>query len=292
MIWPESKRFALLVTVDVDGDLPLLAQAPGNIDRAKSRSVGLYGPEVGADRIARVLARHEITADWFVPGAIAERYPELIASLAATGHRIGAHGYAHLDFDGLDLDEQIAEMRLGRDAIGRLLGARPTGFRVPEGEWAEGFPESMAELGFAWSSSLPADDVPFPLTGTGLTEIPFRYELEDQQYLGYNLDPPFPPGLSRITPLEFVEENWQFEARGAERYGTLLHLRLNAEVMGFPGRARMLDRFLAYVLERDGVWVASCDELHELTAAADPDPRHPYALFREHASRERLEPPP
>lgn len=291
MNWPDEKRFALLVTVDIDGDLPLLAQNPGNIDRDKSRSVGLYGPEVGAHRLQSLLGRLGIKADWFVPGAIVERYPELVLGLIAAGHSVSAHGYAHENFDDLALDAQVAEMRAGMDAITHVTGTPPTGFRIPEGEWLDGFPEAMAQLGFQWSSSLPSDELPFQLTGSGgpgaaLTEIPFRYELEDQQYLGYNLDPPFPPGLSRITPLEFVEENWRVEALGAERFGTLFHLRLNAEVMGFPGRARMLERFLSELLEQNTAWIASCDALHEITSAREPEANHPYALFLEHARRE------
>lgn len=279
MIWPNGATFAFLVTVDIDGDLPLLAESPANSDRLKSRSVGLYGPEHGVARLVRVLGRHRLTADWFIPGEIARRYPDLVRELHEQGHGIGVHGNRHLDFDRLTPAEQIAEMLNGRDALAQVLGTTPPGFRTPAGEWAAGFPESMAQAGFSWSSSLPSDELPFALGRTGLTEIPFRYELEDQQYLGYNLDPPFPPGQSRITPLELVEENWGFELEGAARYGTLLHLRLNAEVMGVPGRARLLDRFLTRVCTRDGVWLANCDELDALSRIDSVAGEHPYDLF-------------
>lgn len=279
-IWPGDATFAFLVTIDVDGDLPLLAADPANIARFKSRSVGLHGPEHGAARLLRVLEAHDLRADWFIPGEIARRYPDLVRELAEHGQGIGAHGDRHLDFDKLSLPEQVAEMLGGRDALAEIVDEAPAGFRTPQGEWAAGFPEAMAQAGFSWSSSLPYAELPFILGPTGLVEIPFRFELEDQQYLGYNLDPPFPPGQSRITPLELVEENWDFELEGAARYGTLLHLRLNAEVMGFAGRARMLDRFLTKVCSSPGVWLTSCDELSGLVAASDvTDDEHPYDLF-------------
>lgn len=279
MKWPNGARFAVTVSIDVDGDLPLLAEDPANIDRHKTRSSGLYGPEHGAPRLLHLLQDLGLTAQWFIPGEMASRYPELVGRIHGAGHGIGVHGDRHLNFDRIALDEQIREMVDGRAAVESVTGQTPTGFRTPEGEWAAGFPEAMAEAGFRWSSSLPSDELPFHLTGSGLVEIPFRYELEDMQYLGYNLNPPFPPGLSRITPLEFVESNWWQEVVGAERYGTLIHLRLNAEVMGFASRTLMLGRFLTKLQETDGVWFATMDELAGWQRTQGPDPRHPYALF-------------
>lgn len=279
MIWPNDAKFAFAVSVDVDGDLPLLSEAPSNLDRLKSRSAGLYGPEDGAPRLLKVLNDVGIRSQWFVPGQIARRYPHLVCTVHDDGHLLGVHGNHHLDFDHITLEEQVEEMLAGRDALESAVGVRAYGFRTPAGEWADGFPETMERAGFRWSSSLPSDELPFQLTDSRLVEIPFRYELEDLQYLGYSLDPPFPPGQSRITPLESVEDNWWCEVRGAERYGTLVHLRLNAEVMGTPGRSRMLERFLTRVLTETKPWVATFDDLHALWAASPPDDEHPYRLF-------------
>jgi peptidoglycan/xylan/chitin deacetylase (PgdA/CDA1 family) len=278
VIWPDG-AFAVVLTVDVDGDLPLLADDPSNVDRMKSRSAGLYGPEHGVPRLLALLTDLGVAADWFFPGEIARRYPDAVRAVHAAGHGIGVHGNRHLDFDRLELADQIEEMLSGRAAVQQIIGETPSGFRTPAGEWASGFPEAMQRAGFTWSSSLPSDEMPFHLTGTDLIEIPFRYELEDLQYFGYNLDPPFPPGQARIAPLESVEANWWCEVRGAERYGTLLHLRVNAEVMGVASRARMLQRFLQEVREGTNAWFTTCTELHALFVNREPDTAHPYALF-------------
>lgn len=279
MTWPRGTTFAFLLSIDVDSDLPLLAQDPANVDRAKSRSAGRYGPEHGAPRLLAMLSDLGLRANWFFPGEVARQHTELVQAVHDAGHEIGVHGDRHLDFDALHLDGQIAEMLAGRNAIEKVTGATPSGFRTPGGEWAPGFPEAMHEAGFAWSSSLPSDEMPFHLTGTDLIEIPFRYELEDMQYLGYSLDPPFPPGQSRITPLEQVAENWWCEVRGAQRYGTLLHLRINAEIMGVASRTKMLRSFLADVRTGTDAWFTTCAELRARFASRDPDPAHPYALF-------------
>jgi len=284
--WPHGARCAVVVTIDVDGDLPFLALDPGHRDRLKSRSVGQYGPDHGAARLLRVLERLGLAASWFVPGAIARQYPELLRSVLQSGHELAGHGMHHLDFDGLGLEAQLAEMLEGARALQEVSGVEVRGFRTPSGEWKPGFPEAMAAAGFQWSSSLPGDDRPFPLGDTGVMELPFRYELEDLQYLGFNLDPPFPPGQSRIQSLEAVRDNWDVEFAAARRFGTVLTLRLNAEIMGTPGRARMLEDFLSSTIASGEAWIATCGELAAHWAGQPVEADHPYRRFLELAARE------
>ncbi|WP_262706260.1 MULTISPECIES: polysaccharide deacetylase family protein [Streptomyces] len=267
-----------MVTVDIDGDLPFLGIDPAHRDRLKSRSVGQYGPDHGADRLLRVFERQEIPVTWFVPGAIAQSYPGLMDRLVASGGDIASHGMHHLDFDGLGVPDQIDEMLRGRDALAAATGRSIVGFRTPAGEWGPGFVARMASEGFTWSSSIPADDRPFWLGRDGVLEIPFRYELEDLQYLGFNLDPPFPPGQSRIASHVTVRDNWRIEFEAANRWGTMFLLRLNAEIIGTPGRTRLLEQFLEGMRE-SGSWFVSCTEMRAHWDRVPPEPAHPYALF-------------
>lgn len=277
--WPRGARCAVVVSIDVDGDLPFLALDPTYRERLKLRSVGQYGPDHGASRLLAVLERLDLAATWFVPGAVAEQYPDLVRRVASQGHELAGHGMQHLDFDGLDLEGQLAEMVKGAGALCDASGVEPRGFRTPSGEWKPGFPEAMAAEGFRWSSSLPCDDRPFPLGGSGILELPFRYELEDLQYLGFNLDPPFPPGQSRIQSLEAVRANWDIEFAAAQRWGTMLMLRLNAEIMGTPGRARFLEDFLRDVQASGQAWLATCGEVAGHWASQPVEGDHPYSMF-------------
>ena len=281
MKWPNNARCAVAITIDVDGDLPFLALDPSYQDRLKSRSVGLYGPDHGAQRLLAVLERLGIKATWFIPGAITETHPELVREIAASGHDVGSHGNTHLDFDTLNLEDQIQEILGGRQKLADLLETPVRGFRTPAGEWKPGFLEAMTAAGLQWSSSLPCDDRPFWLAETGILEIPFRYELEDLQYMGFNLDPPFPPGQSRITSHQTLRDNWRTEYEAANHWGVMFLLRLNAEIIGTPGRARLLEHFLTEIQQSGTAWIASCGELHSYVQAVYPDlePDHPYTLF-------------
>src|SRR5215470_4977991 len=51
--------------------------------------------EPQTDWVLELLDRHSARATFFVLGWVAERYPSLIRRIAAAGHEIGCHSYAH-----------------------------------------------------------------------------------------------------------------------------------------------------------------------------------------------------
>lgn len=270
----------VVITVDVDGDLPFLSIDPEYRSRLKSRSVGQYGPDHGADRLLGLFRELEVPTTWFVPGQVAQAQPDLVERIHATRADLASHGTAHLDFDGLNAAEQIDEILGGRDVLREITGEAVRGFRIPSGEWQPGFPEAMIDEGFTWSSSLPADDRPFWLDPRArLLEIPFRYELEDLQYLGFNLDPPFPPGQSRITSHRTLLDSWSIEFDAAMRWDTMYLLRLNAEIMGTPGRTALLRRLISR-MQAAGASFATCSQVHAMMTRVPADADHPYQRFQ------------
>ncbi len=285
--WPGAARCAVAVTVDLDAELPLLAAGPDMARRAKTLSVGRYGTTRGVDRLLGVLADLGVPATWFVPGRHAENHPDLVARIADADHEIAHHGYAHEDFDTLDLAGQRAVVERGGEALARVTGRRPTGFRVPAGEWAPGLPETLTELGFVWSSSLPGDDLPYhhpaarPTPGRRLLEIPVHHELADHPYFFFNLDPPFPAGQSRIAPYEAVLDNWLTEFTAYHRYGLCYVLRLQPEVTGTPGRIGLVRDLLTHLRAHADAWFATCGEIADWWADRHPDnePGHPAEVF-------------
>ena len=276
----DSAGCAVVITVDVDGDLPFLSLDPEHRSRLKSRSVGQYGPDHGADRLLALFHELDVPSSWFVPGLVAKEHPDLVQRIHAGGADLASHGTAHLDFDGLSLAEQIDEILGGRDALEAITGEAVRGFRIPSGEWQPGFIQAMTDEGFTWTSSLPADDQPFWLDMEArMLEIPFRYELEDLQYMGFNLDPPFPPGQSRIASHRTVFDNWSIEFDAAQRWGTMFLLRLNAEIMGTPGRTALLRRLINR-MQAGHASFTTCAQVRSAMSGTAPDADHPYQRFQ------------
>ncbi|WP_406347884.1 polysaccharide deacetylase [Streptomyces sp. NBC_00144] len=295
--WPRGIRCAVVVSVDFDAELPLLAADPTTAQRVKTLSVGRYGATRGVDRLLAEFQSQGVTTTWCVPGRNAERYPHLIRAIAGHGHEIAHHGHAHEDFSRLGLTGQLEVADRGSEAIAGVTGERPRGFRIPAGEWAAGFPDALADRGFTWSSSLHGDDLPHfhpartagPRVGTGtgrgtarrLIEIPVHHELHDHPYFFFNLDPAFPVGQSRIASYREVLGNWTTEFDAYRRFGLCYTLRLQPEVTGTPGRIGIVRELLRHICSHDDVWIATAGEVADWWRSRNTGnaPGHPAEVF-------------
>jgi glycosyltransferase involved in cell wall biosynthesis/peptidoglycan/xylan/chitin deacetylase (PgdA/CDA1 family) len=84
--------------------------------------------------ILDTLTRHNVRAVFFIVGTLVEEYPALVTEIAAQGHVVGLHGYAH---EHLDTYSAEARAQFDRDLarvtahVESLTGTRPVAFRAP-----------------------------------------------------------------------------------------------------------------------------------------------------------------
>lgn len=111
----------------------------------------------GVERLLRLCEELDARATWFVLGWTAEKDPGLVREIAAAGHEIGCHTYAHPVAYELDREGFRDDTRRGRDAIAEATGRAPRAFRaasftiLPRNYWAL---EVLREEGFRIDSSL------------------------------------------------------------------------------------------------------------------------------------------
>ena len=84
-------------------------------------------------RLLALLAEHGTHATFFILGWVADRHPELVREIAAAGHEVGSHGYAHQLVDRQGPEEFAADLARSLAAIGRALGQPGAllGYRAP-----------------------------------------------------------------------------------------------------------------------------------------------------------------
>jgi peptidoglycan-N-acetylglucosamine deacetylase len=129
--WPGNARCAASFSFDVDAESAMLGVDAAHADRMSAISHQAYGPLVGVPRILDILARHEVTATFFVPGYTALRYPDVVRRIAGEGHEIAHHGYLHEPMAGMSPEREAAILDRGSDELERVTGVRPTGYRAP-----------------------------------------------------------------------------------------------------------------------------------------------------------------
>ena len=117
------------MTVDVEDYFQVSAfdgvVARDTWDRLESRVCA------NTDRLLAIFEEHGVTATFFILGWVAERFPALVSQIAAGGHEVASHGYAHR----LIYDQTRAafrdDVRRAKDILETATGKRVEGYRAP-----------------------------------------------------------------------------------------------------------------------------------------------------------------
>jgi peptidoglycan-N-acetylglucosamine deacetylase len=271
-----APRLTVALTFDHDA----LSDGVRRGDSPVKLSHAEFGPRVGLPRIIELLARERIPATWFVPGHSLETFPDNTRAILDGGHELACHGWFHEDFSELSGDVQAAILGRSVEAVRRVTGSPPKGFRAPY--WALGR-ESLGRIidaGFEYDSSLMADDYrPYRVRledehsieqGTtfgpesGLIEVPVYWALDD-----WPLFEPGDAGRDGLRPPSQVLEIWSAELRYAHEHapGGLLTVTMHPECIGRGHRMAMLQAFIAECRSLDGVVFDRLDHYLEMWVA-------------------------
>jgi peptidoglycan/xylan/chitin deacetylase (PgdA/CDA1 family) len=139
-----------------------LGELPGNGNRVALTFDDGPNPEA-TPRILDALATHRVRATFFILGAHAERWPDLVRRVALEGHQIGNHGYFHRKLHFKSPSYVKRDMTLGKKAIERACGVTPQFFRAPHGfrsPWVNSIAHSLGERTIGWSLGVWDSDRP------------------------------------------------------------------------------------------------------------------------------------
>lgn len=254
--WPDGKRCAAAFSIDFDGESPYLWRSrhtqPNTLGELEQRA---FGPRQGIYRIIDMLSRLDIRASFFIPGVIADRYPEAVEAIAKAGHEIGLHGYLHERVDELTTEQIEESIVSGKEAIERIIGPRTMGFRSPSWEMTPETFELLRKHQIPYDSSMMGYDHPYWMDG--LPEIPVQWLLDDAIFFRYT------GGLTGIPPLNpnVVADTWLQEFEGIKRYGGLFMLTVHCWISGRGSRIIALEKLLTRLKNDPEVWWGTCGEI-------------------------------
>ncbi|MGZ8212683.1 MAG: polysaccharide deacetylase family protein [Burkholderiales bacterium] len=121
-------------------------------------SRGEFGPNVALPRILELLKKYDLASTWFIPGHTLETYPQACERVAAAGYEIGHHGWTHRPPATLTREEEEEELVRAAEAIRRLTGRNPRGYRSPSWDLSPHSVELLVKHGFVYDSSMMGDD--------------------------------------------------------------------------------------------------------------------------------------
>jgi peptidoglycan/xylan/chitin deacetylase (PgdA/CDA1 family) len=250
------------ISVDVDAESVDMNRAP-HANLWGRFSHGRYAIRVGAYRLLEVFKEHGMRATFFVPAWDAERAPALVEAIVADGHEVAAHGYRHEDHSRLG-DEERATLERAHEALTRIAGQPPRGWRAPEGLLSSRTLGYLAELGYIYDASFRDDDLPHEIAcggGRSMVEIPQFPFLNDT------------PFYEVFRPPAEARQTWLEELAAIHEDGLLFSLKLHPRGDTGSGRlqrAAVVGDVCRALRERPGTWTATHAEIAEWWSRRQP----------------------
>jgi peptidoglycan/xylan/chitin deacetylase (PgdA/CDA1 family) len=262
-MWPSGMRAAAAFTFDFDAEEVWIGEDPRNADRPGVLSQGTYGAKRAIPLILELLQRHDIRATFFVPGRVAERYPQRVREILDAGHEVAHHGYTHTSPANLDAaaEEDALVRALG---VLRGLGAKVTGYRSPSWDFSPRTLALLEQHGLAYSSNLMDDIRPYQHDGMRLVELPVQWVLDDAPHFWFDGTASWTKAIAAPSA---VREIWEAELAGIRELGGSFVLTMHPQIIGRPGRLPLLDGLIGHVKALGDVWIARCDELADRVIA-------------------------
>jgi putative urate catabolism protein len=268
--WPGGARLALSFVVNyeeggertpLEGDpeaeafLHEVVGAPATVGRRNLNVESMFdfGSRTGFWRLYRIFRKHELPLTVYAVGQALERNPDAARAMVEAGWEVASHGWRWIDYLEMSEDEERAHMRRAIEAIERACGQRPVGWYT--GRVSENTRRLVVEeAGFLYDSDSYADELPYwvEVAGRNHLVIPYTLDANDFKFL-------LPNGF--VTAGDFLEYLIDSFEQLHEEGGRMMSVGLHCRIVGRPGRARALDRFLEHVKKKEGVWVASRAEI-------------------------------
>src|SRR5258708_2413300 len=209
-----------------------------------------FGSRRGVWRLLRLFEERKIVIGVLAVATALARNREVAAAMVEAGHEIVSHHYRWIDYQHVPISVERRHVRLAVETLTEIAGVRPVG-------WMTGRPSPntrrllVEEGGFLYDRDALNDELPYwvEVAGRRHLVIPYSYETNDNRFDG---------NVAFATSDDFytyMKDTFDVLYREGETEPRMMSLALHDRLIGRPGRAAGLARFLDYVQKHDGVWI-------------------------------------
>ena len=213
-------------------------------------SIYEYGSRAGFWRLHRMFTRRNMPVTVYGVAMALERTPEVVAAMKDAGWEIATHGWRWIDYQHLPVEVEREHMERAIAVHTRVTGERPLGWYL--GRCSPNTRRLVAEEGgFLYDADSYADDLPYWDTTYGRPQliVPYTLDANDMRFAtsqGFNSGDQF---------FAYLKDSFDTLYAEGEEAPKMLSVGLHCRLVGRPGRAAALARFLDYVAGHERVWV-------------------------------------
>jgi putative urate catabolism protein len=209
-----------------------------------------YGSRAGFWRLHRMFTSRGIPVTVYGVAMALERNPEVVAAMKAADWEIASHGYRWIEYKDFSEEAEREHLKTAIDIHTRVTGSRPLGWYTGRNS-----PNTqklvIEEGGFLYDSDSYADDLPYWVKGNGKPHlvIPYTLDNNDMRFAtnqGFNSGDQF---------FAYLQDAFDVLYEEGETAPKMMSIGLHCRLVGRPGRAAALARFLDYVQGHDRVWL-------------------------------------
>ena len=223
-----------------------------------------FGSRAGFWRVHRLFTQRGTPLTVYAVGRALERNPEAARAMAAAGWEVIGHGWRWIDYGDVPEEVEREHIALTNAAIERLCGRQPLGWF--SGRGSENTQRLVVEAGLLYDSDSLADELPYwvEVSGRQHLVVPYSLDCNDFKFLLNN-------GFTTADDFNryLVDTFEQLYEEGAET-PKLMNVGLHCRIIGRPGRAPALARFLEHLSGFPDVWVATRAEIARHWIATHP----------------------
>lgn len=265
--WPNGARLALQIVLNYEegaensvlhGDAAsetflseiIGAEAYSGVRHKSMESLYEYGSRAGLRRLLRIFRERDLRVTVFGVAMALQRNPEAVRAILNDGHEIASHGWRWINYQFVDEEIERSHIKLAVDAITELTGSPPLGWYT--GRDSPNTRRLVVEHGgFLYDADSYADDLPYWETVGGKPHLVVPYTL-DANDMRFATNQGFNTGEQFFT---YLRDAFDLLYREGETAPKMMSVGLHCRLIGRPGRAAALERFLDHVQQHDGVWI-------------------------------------
>jgi putative urate catabolism protein len=231
-----------------------------------------YGSRAGFWRLWRLFTHHQIPVTVFGVAMALARSPDAVAAMREARWEIASHGLKWIDYKDVPEDEERAQLAEAIRIHAQATGERPLGWYTGRNS-VNTLKAVLDEGGFLYSSDSYADDLPYWVNGPKGPHliIPYSLDANDMRFINAQ---GFGSGDDFFTYLRDAFDLLYAEGASVPK---MMSIGLHCRLVGRPGRAAALTRFLDHVAGHERVWLATRLDIarhwhreHRALAAAAP----------------------
>jgi len=265
--WPGEARVAVQFVLNyaegsenciLHGDSPsegflseiIGAQPYAGLRHMNIESLYEYGSRAGFWRLHRLFTARAIPVTVYGVAMALERNPAAVGAMLSAGWEIASHGYRWIDYQFVAEEVEREHLHKAIDIHTRVTGSRPLGWYT--GRCSPNTRKLVVEEGgFLYDADSYADDLPYWVADYGMPHLVIPYTL-DANDMRFATNQGFNSGDQFFT---YLKDSFDILYAEGETAPKMMSVGLHCRLVGRPGRAAALVRFLDYVQGHERVWL-------------------------------------